>query len=768
MYRKKVLALPRFIAPFLALLLTTPATIHGQDLIASGAGDANSNGSYKEIATVNGKPQFESTSVSAVFIEWDGTQWILYNTATGFTNYTNLFDTPLPPDDQWEEGKASTPPTLSGPRVSYPLAGTYTVGGTSPDFATISAAVDTLNNHGITNDVRFAIRPGTYDEQVTIDAFARYGSSTDSVMFKPESGTVNWNYTGSGVANNWFIKIDGADHVTIDDIDFHVPAGTISYGTIISYGHADDLLIRNCYLSGRPNAVAETQTLVNYFATSAENVAILDNEFWNGYHGIRASGAVAIGRNIFRQQELNGILIPSSTSARIFENDVMDTIVSSTSYTGIDVTGASAEIDRNTVEIGNGDTGIEVDGSASRIRNNMVTMLDATIIAGIRVVDNPTNRVLFNSVLVVNSSLGTALYAITSTQIIVLSNILHNLGGGSAMSVLGSSVISDYNNLLTNGPSLVGGAFATLALWQAAIYGQDANSVSKSVLFTSTSSPYDLHLLGNSVGDTDLVGLLYGVVTSDIDGDTRSTLAPYMGADEATPLNTGYELTLTLNLEGPWNGSAMNSSLNSSGYLAANALQHPYGGSPWNYSGSESVAAGFFAAHPKVVDWVYVRLYSGDVSTTVVPDDDVVGFVTENGDVMSTTGGGFLTLNPSGPGDYYVAVFHRNHIPAITANPITIEFPGSTTGTLNFNSAAKYGTNPMKNLGSGRWALHACDVNADRLVTALDFTAWLSATTAGLVGYQASDCNMDGNVTALDFTQWIANTTAGVAGQIPD
>ncbi len=513
---------------------------------------------------------------------------------------------------------------------------------------------------------------------------------------------------------------------------------------------------------------AEAQTLIDYFATSTDDVAILDNELWNGYHGIRASGAVVIGRNTFRQQEQNGVLVPSSAGARIFENDIMDTIVSSTSYTGIDVTGASAEIDRNTVEIGNGDTGIEVDGTASEIRNNMVTMLDATIIAGIRVVDNPTNRVLFNSVLVVNSSTGTALYAITSTQIIVLSNILHNSGGGSAMSISGSNVLSDYNNLLTNGPSLVGGAYATLALWQAAPYGQDANSVSKSVLFTSTSSPYDLHLSGSSVGDTDLVGFLYGGVTSDIDGDTRSTLAPYMGADEATPLNTGYELTLTLNLEGPWNGSAMNSSLNSSGYLAANALQHPYGGSPWNYSGSESVAAGFFAAHPKVVDWVYVRLYSGDINTTVVPDDDAVGFVTENGDVLSTTGGGFLTLNPSGPGDYYVAVFHRNHVPAITSVPKTIAFPGSTSGVVNFNTDAKYGTNPMKNLGSGNWGLFACDANADRLSTALDFTLWIASTTAGETGYKPADCNMDGQVTALDFTLWIANTTAGVAGQIPD
>ncbi len=123
MYRKSVLALPGFIAPFLALLLTTPASIHGQDLIASGAGDANSNGSYKETGTVNGKPQFESTSVSTVFIEWDGSQWILYNTGTGFTNYVNRTTRHSRRMISGRRESIDTP-TLSGPSVSYPLAGT--------------------------------------------------------------------------------------------------------------------------------------------------------------------------------------------------------------------------------------------------------------------------------------------------------------------------------------------------------------------------------------------------------------------------------------------------------------------------------------------------------------------------------------------------------------------------------------------------------------------------------------------------------------------
>jgi hypothetical protein len=70
----------------------------------------------------------------------------------------------------------------------------------------------------------------------------------------------------------------------------------------------------------------------------------------------------------------------------------------------------------------------------------------------------------------------------------------------------------------------------TLADWQTAS-GQDANSVSKEVFFVS---PLDLHLTGSSNGDIDLAGTPIAGITTDIDGDTRSTTDPYIGADEAS------------------------------------------------------------------------------------------------------------------------------------------------------------------------------------------------------------------------------------------
>jgi hypothetical protein len=94
--------------------------------------------------------------------------------------------------------------------------------------------------------------------------------------------------------------------------------------------------------------------------------------------------------------------------------------------------------------------------------------------------------------------------------------------------------VSDYNNIYLPGSNANVGfwdaaATPTLANWQTAS-GQDANSKSKEVFFVSNT---DLHLTGTSNGDFDLAGTPIAEITTDIDGDMRDILFPYMGADEA-------------------------------------------------------------------------------------------------------------------------------------------------------------------------------------------------------------------------------------------
>lgn len=70
----------RIVLVLLTLISSGYTVFAPPDVIVAGAGDPDSNGSFKDVGSVNGKPQFQSEGVVTVFIEWDGSQWILYNT----------------------------------------------------------------------------------------------------------------------------------------------------------------------------------------------------------------------------------------------------------------------------------------------------------------------------------------------------------------------------------------------------------------------------------------------------------------------------------------------------------------------------------------------------------------------------------------------------------------------------------------------------------------------------------------------------------------
>ena len=78
---------------------------------------------------------------------------------------------------------------------AQPMSGNYTVGGSSPDFATLQGAANSLKLHGVSGRVFFNIRPGTYFREsspgpvLVIDTAIAGLSSTNMVTFQPVSYT---------------------------------------------------------------------------------------------------------------------------------------------------------------------------------------------------------------------------------------------------------------------------------------------------------------------------------------------------------------------------------------------------------------------------------------------------------------------------------------------------------------------------------------------------------------------------------------------------
>ncbi|MCX7762445.1 MAG: hypothetical protein N2252_06360, partial [Candidatus Kryptonium sp.] len=106
-----------------------------------------------------------------------------------------------------------------------PLSGTYTVGGTAPDFATLSDAAMALNIHGVNGPVTLLVRPGTYDDIFHLINVAGT-SPTNTITVTKESGEVtisprNGSYTTTAplvLSGDAIIRLDGTQYVTIDGL----------------------------------------------------------------------------------------------------------------------------------------------------------------------------------------------------------------------------------------------------------------------------------------------------------------------------------------------------------------------------------------------------------------------------------------------------------------------------------------------------------------------------------------------------------------------
>lgn len=226
-----------------------------------------------------------------------------------------------------------------------------------------------------------------------------------------------------------------------------------------------------------------------------------------------------------------------------------------------------------------------------------------------------------------------------------------------------------------------------------------------------------------------------------------------IGAYEFSPLFV--KVNLKVFLQGPYNGSSMNTAL-----ITILPPTQPYGGSPWNYNGSENVAIDFFATHTDIVDWVLLELRS-DLTTVVTKR---AAFLKNDGNIVDVDAVSPLTFNGLNSGNYYVVVRHRNHLAIMSAAAVLLS---SASGLYDFTTAQTqaYGTNSMVDLTGGGtvFGMVAGDASNDGQVNVDDRNAtW---NNKNLVGYRIDDVTLDGQVNVDDRNITWNNKNLGT--QIP-
>ena len=166
----------------------------------------------------------------------------------------------------------------------------------------------------------------------------------------------------------------------------------------------------------------------------------------------------------------------------------------------------------------------------------------------------------------------------------------------------------------------------------------------------------------------------------------------------------GVDLNLKIFLEGSYSGGSMTTTLNSNGLLP---IHQPYNTSPWEHNGGELVSdldaapangtPDFYENNPDIVDWILVELRTSTAANTKVAERS--GFIKSDGTVVASDGTNPLRFNVE-EGNYYIVVYHRNHLAAMSANPVTFSNAAVTSYDFTTGSDKFYGTNGDKQLGN--------------------------------------------------------------------
>lgn len=442
----------------------------------------------------------------------------------------------------------------------YPLfsfsqiaAGTYTIGGTTPDYANFTAAVADLNTNGLVGDgpVVFNVRNGTYTESLTINQITN-ASAVNTITFQSENSDSTLVTLTHASATSTLV-LSGADYISFKQM------------TLQTTG-----LRRVCELSGGATNNTFTNCIVNGYSTTGSSysyalfystsTATLDNDnrFLN---------------NVMNQGSHAVVFLGSSSNTETGMQITGNEFVNQGGYClrlnyqdGVQICNNTLTTDRNATHYGmylnycDGAVKIAYNrfwkttagqgygfylnqckataGSPGEVYNNFVHVR-GTSGNGYGIYSNFSDyyNFYFNNVHCAHTSTSQRAFYCNgggTATLRIKNNIFSNTGGGYAVYVGTTGAIAeiDYNNYYATGTNIGywSGNRTTFAAFQAASSG-DANSINLDPMFTDATNG-DLHVGNSSLEST---GVDIPAIVDDYDGNGRPD-PPTIGAHE---LGTG-------------------------------------------------------------------------------------------------------------------------------------------------------------------------------------------------------------------------------------
>lgn len=494
------------------------------------------------------------------------------------------------------------------PQEQGPLAGDYYIpqGSNGQGFATLAEAFAAVNEHGLSGSATLYIAEDLDASGDSLIINRTDLSETASLTIKPDMGvsptiTVTGGPGGDGIwinAANW-VTIDGSNEPGGNTRDMTITSADSNFSAMIYNESGDNVTVKNLNLTYTGDVRSGSGIVADVSGSAVENFVVDNNaigtengEFTNGIaswgSGTYQSHTIATNNDIYSSRR--GITTFYSLDNTFSGNTIriVNPREDQSWYAGIylavdlGVTTVSnnefLELHVNRTESGTYAAGIVLNAAieAVNIHNNTFAFsnfsnlgaAEGNSVYGIALNNAAGNSInnIYHNTFRIGSSDESGIHSVFGIEGVTgtgqtwnFTNNIFTVEQDAANAYAfnwpigdGANLNSDYNNLYVSGSSASIGYFndaasATLADWQSAS-GNDLNSSSVEVEFVSET---DLRLTGSSIGDNDLAGIPLTSVTTDIDGNERSTTAPYKGAfegDVALSVDQGIEIgSFTLN-----------------------------------------------------------------------------------------------------------------------------------------------------------------------------------------------------------------------------
>ncbi len=450
-----------------------------------------------------------------------------------------------------QEGEVRPQPALTTPdagadeTIEYCglLSGTYTIGPVvGNDFLTFSAAIQKMTLCGIGGPVTFLVQSGTYTEQLDLGTIPG-NSAANTITFRSQAAdsaavVLTWP-SQTATANNWVVRMNGADFVTWDRITIarsgtNANAQGIVFNSASNTAGSQGTRITHCRLQG--TTTAGTSELV--FAASnghEDSVVVEHTRFENGTYGVRWTAVadndlLLLMDNIFTGQSVAGVAL--NIRDRMFA--VRRNHLAPGAGQGVVIGGSRQGFDMHSNRVLATATGVsftavyDLGTTPPRFYNNTI------VSAGVGVlVTSPVSALHMD-----NNSISAGSYGV------------HFAGGANGLASLRNNAIASGNYTvyrqtttaipLTTNNALWRTTAGPLAYWTAAqntlaalqgASGGFAASVAADPRYFNAATG-DLHAYAMEL---DAAGTPIAHVMRDIDGAVRNAVAPDIGADEFQP-----------------------------------------------------------------------------------------------------------------------------------------------------------------------------------------------------------------------------------------